>query len=79
MSWSGLDNRLLRAHVRDGRLETFELLRLALGPTDNVEGLTAEPLAGGRTRLWLMTDNDFSSQRRTLLIALDMTPENRLS
>ena len=39
---------------------------------DNFEALAAERLASGRTRLWLMTDDNFQRPLRTLLIALDV-------
>ena len=38
--------------------------------------LAAAPLADGGTRLWIMTDDDFSASRRTLLVAIDV-PANR--
>ena len=44
---------------------------LGLGRLDNPEAIAAEPLAGGGTRLWVMTDNDFRRRVPTLLIALD--------
>lgn len=47
-------------------------LRLPTGRLDNVEGLAAEPLANGRIRLWVISDNDFSRWRRTLLLAVDL-------
>ena len=50
------------------RLQPFATLPLGL--LDNVEGLTAEPLPGGRTRLWAVTDND--GWRRTLLLELEL-------
>ena len=46
-------------------------IALSLGPFDNGEALAAEPIAGG-TRLWLMTDDNFSWPMRTLLVALDL-------
>ncbi|WP_162888168.1 esterase-like activity of phytase family protein [Sphingomonas mesophila] len=49
-------------------------IALDLGPLDNVEGLAAQPLAGGATRLWVVTDNDNRRWRRTLLIAVDLKP-----
>jgi hypothetical protein len=66
----GLTNRLawLVRNGRGYRLEPFATL--PLGPFDNVEGLAAERLPDGRTRLWAVTDND--NWRRTLLIALDL-------
>lgn len=64
----GLTNRLawLRRDDRGYWLEPFATL--PLGPFDNVEGLAAERLPGGGTRLWAVTDND--GWRRTLLIAV---------
>lgn len=47
------------------------LARLALGRLDNAEAIAAEPLAGGGTRIWVMTDNDFRRRVPTLLVALD--------
>ncbi|WP_310467176.1 esterase-like activity of phytase family protein [Sphingomonas sp.] len=45
---------------------------LALGPRDNPEALAAEPLPGGGTRLWLMTDDNHQPWMRTLLVAYDL-------
>jgi hypothetical protein len=50
------------------RLRPFATL--PLGPFDNVEGLAAEPLPGGGTRLWAVTDSD--GWRRTLLLELEI-------
>lgn len=46
--------------------------RLPLGPLDNAEGLAVEPTAPGRTRLWIVTDNDFAGYRRSVLLAMDL-------
>ncbi len=60
--------------VRDGAgWRVILRATLPLGPLDNGEGLAAEPLAGGGTRLWIVTDNDFAGYRRTLLLAVDLT------
>ena len=49
---------------------------LPIGPLDNGEGLAAESLTGGGSRLWIVTDNDFAGYRRTLLLAVDvLAPE----
>ena len=64
---AGFSSRLLL--FDKGRLRP--LARLALGRLDNAEAIAAEPLAGGGTRLWVMTDNDFRRRVPTLLIALD--------
>ena len=52
---------------RDGKR-----LALPLTWSDNPEALTAELLANGETRLWIMTDNDLRAWRRTLLVAIDL-------
>jgi hypothetical protein len=57
-----LDNAGWRIEVR---------AELPLGPLDNAEGLAAEPLPGGGTRLWIVTDNDYAGYRRTLLLAIN--------
>ena len=46
-------------------------IALPLGPQDNVEAIAIEHRAGGTLRLWLMTDDNFQTPLRTLLIALD--------
>lgn len=63
----GVVNRLGR--FSGGRV--VNAIVLPLGPLDNVEGIAAEPNGSGGTRLWLMTDNDFSASRPTRLIALE--------
>ena len=44
---------------------------LGLGALDNAEAIAVEPISG-RTRLWLMTDDNFRWPMRTLLVALDL-------
>ncbi len=51
-------------------------ISLPLAPLDNPEGLAAELLDGGATRLWVITDNDQKRWRRTLLVAIDVPPAN---
>jgi len=53
-------------------LAVRSIARIALGARDNVEAIAAEPRAGGGTRLWLLTDNDFRPRAPTLLVALDL-------
>lgn len=45
---------------------------LDLAPLDNVEGIAAETLPGGRQRLWIVSDDNFRPWMRTLLVALDL-------
>jgi hypothetical protein len=47
---------------------------LDLGMFMNVEGITAQPLPGGATRLWLVTDDNFRTPMTTALFALDVPP-----
>ena len=73
VSATGLEKGLAEAvQTRNGGLELKKLASLSLGPTANVEGITAEPRPGGGTRLWLVTDNDFRPRAPTLLVALDL-------
>jgi hypothetical protein len=41
------------------------------GALDNFEGMTIQVRPGGEWRFWLLTDDDFRSSARTLLVALD--------
>ena len=74
ITWRGIRNRLaLLGRSQDG-LHLRTVATLPLGPVDNVEGLAAEPLPGGRIRLWAVTDND--GWRRTILLRLELdTPK----
>ncbi|MEO6580415.1 MAG: esterase-like activity of phytase family protein [Sphingomicrobium sp.] len=63
----GFSARLL---LLDGSMLRL-LARLPLGRLDNPEAIAAETLAGGGTRLWVMTDNDYRWRVPTLLLALD--------
>ena len=47
---------------------------LPLAPLDNPEGIAAQALPGGGTRLWVITDNDQRRWHRTLLVAIDLPP-----
>jgi hypothetical protein len=44
---------------------------LRFGPFENLEGMTAQALPGGVTRLWLITDDNFQKPMTTALYALD--------
>ena len=64
-----------RAHVRrmapDGSLGPV-LIELKLpGTTDNFEGIAAET-RNGRTRLYILSDDNFNPMQRTLLLAFDL-------
>lgn len=57
-----------------GRIDL--LRRIPVGPLTNLEAAAADPLPSGGTRLWLMSDNDFSDLRRTVLLAINL-PDKR--
>lgn len=52
-------------------------IALPTGMLDNPEGIAAEALAGGGTRLWVITDNDQRRWLETLLVAIDLPAEGR--
>ena len=57
---------------REGRYRLQTLGRLPLGAFDNAEGIAAEPRQDGSIRLWIVTDNDFSEYRATMLMTVDL-------
>ena len=71
----GLTNRLSWLERTASGYSLRPFAALPLGPFDNVEGLAAEVLPSGGTRLWAVTDND--GWRRTLLLALDLPPKRQ--
>ncbi len=71
----GIRNRLAWLTRGKGGYRLRTAATLPLGLIDNVEGLAAERLPNGQTRVWAVTDND--AWRRTLLLALDLAPSER--
>lgn len=43
-------------------------------PVDNYEGIAIGKAPTGQTRIWLISDDNFSNSQRTLLLALDLDP-----
>ncbi|MHA7856871.1 MAG: esterase-like activity of phytase family protein [Henriciella sp.] len=43
-------------------------------PVDNYEGIAIGKAPSGQTRIWLISDDNFSNSQRTLLLALDLDP-----
>ena len=70
-SLTGFDNQLW---IGPGSGKRAQRIALDLGMLDNMEGIAAAPLPDGGTRLWIVSDNDFRPWRRTLLVALDLSP-----
>lgn len=67
----GFRNRLAILEKRDGGFERTASAPIPAGPLDNFEALAIDR-SGGRTRLWLMTDDSFSAIYRTVLMAVDV-------
>jgi hypothetical protein len=63
----------LRITDQAGRVVDQQELR---GPltVDNFEGLAAVPAKDGSIRFYLISDDNFSSSQRTLLLAFDWKP-----
>ena len=57
--------------VRDGVLIASAKLRSPL-PVDNYESIAIGTAPDGATRLWLISDDNFNNDQRTLLLALDL-------
>jgi hypothetical protein len=71
----GIRNRIaMLSRTRDG-YHLRPQRTVQVGPLVNLEAITAETLPSGATRLWLMSDNDFSTWRRTILLAIDLPKE----
>lgn len=61
--------------VTDAAGRTIDQLRLERPATvDNMEGLAAVEGAGGKVRFYLLSDDNFAREERTLLLAYDWTP-----
>lgn len=61
------------ASTEDAVIEPEELARLAPPmPVDNFEGISAVRMPDGATRLYIVSDDNFSDRQRTLLLAFDI-------
>lgn len=65
----GFDNQLW---IAAGAGQPARRIALDLAPLDNMEGVAAEALPGGGTRLWVVSDDNFRPWMRTLLVSLDL-------
>lgn len=62
---------------RTGRWTARTLARLdAPLPTDNFEGLTVRPRADGKLDVWVIADNNRAATQRTLLLKLELDPQD---
>jgi len=67
----GFKNALVALETTGSGYRFGRRIPLPLGAIDNLEAIAVEPLAPGKLRLWLMTDDNLQPPLRTLLIALD--------
>src|SRR5690606_8642149 len=64
-----------RSHYRYRRQAALTLAQMnVLVTIDNFEGIAAKEMPDGRVRLYLISDNNFSSRQRTLLMVFDVNP-----
>lgn len=64
---------ILRVTTSDGVIAEA-VLKQPL-PVDNYEGVAIGTAPSGKTRIWLVSDDNFSNSQRTLLLALDLEDE----
>lgn len=66
-----------RSHVRFKLKDTRVLAQMnVLVTVDNFEGVAARQMADGRVRLYVVSDDNFSSKQRTLLMIYDLPPRS---
>lgn len=70
-AWDPVQGNRIRLKWGDDEAQSLTLSRPLL--VDNFEGLTAEVLHNGAIRVWMVSDNNFSGQQKTLLYAFDIT------
>jgi hypothetical protein len=62
-----------RSHYRYRRQDSRTLAEMnVLVTIDNFEGIAAKELPDGRVRLYVISDDNFSSSQRTLLMLFDL-------
>lgn len=67
-----------RARQRYSELSWRELAQLdQVGVTDAFEGIAAKELSDGRVRLYLISDDDYSERKRTVLMIFDIAKPQR--
>lgn len=66
-----------RSHVRFKPKDTRVLAQMnVLVTVDNFEGVAARQMSDGRVRLYVVSDDNFSSKQRTLLMIYDLPPRS---
>lgn len=62
--------------VRKGEKQIAKATLKTPLPVDNFEAVAIAELPAGQSRIWLMSDDNFSKSQRTLLLAFDLTHTN---
>ena len=66
-------NRIIVHSYKADAKQAQQIVKLEIPfPVDNFEGIAATSLDAGKTRLYLIADDNFSGSQRTLLLALDV-------
>ncbi len=74
-AFNPITRSVIKIRITDAQGLTVDEQTLRLPLTvDNFEGLAAVPLSDGRLRFYLVSDDNFSSSQRTLLLAFDWAP-----
>ncbi|MET3528493.1 esterase-like activity of phytase family protein [Phenylobacterium koreense] len=73
-AWDPLRGSRITLTIREGEREVARLDLSRPYTVDNFEALAAVPAANGTTRFYLLSDDNFQSSQRTLLLAFDWTP-----
>lgn len=73
-AWDPIRGSRITLAIRDGDHEIGRLDLARPYTVDNFEALAATPGPNGATRFYLLSDDNFQSSQRTLLLAFDWTP-----
>lgn len=74
-AWDPLRGSRITLTIRDGDREVGRLDLARPYTVDNFEALAAVPGPNGATRFYLLSDDNFQSSQRTLLLAFDWAPQ----
>jgi hypothetical protein len=74
-AWDPLRGSRIVLTIQDAKGEVARMEMAAPLSVDNFEGLAVVPGKGGAVRLYILSDDNFQSLQRTLLLAFDWKPQ----